>query len=345
MGKKPMGVIQTRLTTIDMEENKIEIYRSADGKVELNVKLEKDTVWLTQNQMAELFGVDRTSIVRHIRNIYKAEELDEISTCAKNAQVRFEGSRKIVRDIPFYNLDMVISVGYRVNSKNATSFRKWATSILKQYLIKGYVVNQRRLDHYEDLKNVVQLMSRAIILQQSVTNGEYEGLFNVISDYVYALDTLDKYDFQSLNIEQTTKEEPFRATYGNAMEAIEALKEKFGASKWFANEKDDSFKSSIGQIYQTFGGEELYPSIEEKAAMLLYLVVKNHSFSDGNKRIAAMLFLWFMEKNGILYGQDGHKRIADNTLVALTLMIAESRTEEKDVMVKVVVNLINKENR
>ena len=147
MGKKPMGVIQTRLTTIDMEENKIEIYRSADGKVELNVKLEKDTVWLTQNQMAELFGVDRTSIVRHIRNIYKAEELDEISTCAKNAQVRFEGSRKIVRDIPFYNLDMVISVGYRVNSKNATSFRKWATSILKQYLIKGHVVNQRRLDH------------------------------------------------------------------------------------------------------------------------------------------------------------------------------------------------------
>ena len=142
-----MGIIQTRLTTIDMEENKIEIYRSADGKVELNVKLEKDTVWLTQNQMAELFGVDRTSIVRHIRNIYKAEELDEISICAKNAQVRFEGSRKIVRDIPFYNLDMVISVGYRVNSKNATSFRKWATSILKQYLIKGYVVNQRRLDH------------------------------------------------------------------------------------------------------------------------------------------------------------------------------------------------------
>lgn len=340
-----MDVIQTRLTTIDMEENKIEIYRSADGKVELNVKLEKDTVWLTQNQMAELFGVDRTSIVRHIRNIYKAEELDESSTCAKNAQVRFEGGRKIVREIPFYNLDMVISVGYRVNSKNATSFRKWATSILKQYLIKGYVVNQRRLDHYKDLKNVVQLMSRAIILQQSVTNGEYEGLFNVISDYVYALDTLDKYDYQSLNIEQTTKGEPFRATYDNAMEAIEALKEKFGASKWFANEKDDSFKSSIGQIYQTFGREELYPSIEEKAAMLLYLVLKNHSFSDGNKRIAAMLFLWFMEKNGILYGQDGHKRIADNTLVALTLMIAESHTEEKDVMVKVVVNLINKENR
>lgn len=240
---------------------------------------------------------------------------------------------------------MVISVGYRVNSKNATAFRKWATNILKQYLIKGYAINQKRLDHYNDLKSVVNLMSRAIALQQKVSKGEYEGLFSVISDYVYALDTLDRYDYQSLGIGQTTKEEPFRATYENAMEAINALKRKFGSSQWFANEKDDSFKSSIGQIYQTFGGEDLYPSVEEKAAMLLYLVVKNHSFSDGNKRIAAMLFLWFMEKNGILYGEDGHKRIADNTLVALTLMIAESRTEEMDVMVKVVVNLINKENR
>ena len=328
-----------------MEKNQIEIYRSADGNIELNVKLENDTVWLTQSQMAELFAVDRTSVVRHIKNIYATQELDEASTCAKNAQVRLEGSRRIIRDISFYNLDMVISVGYRVNSKNATSFRKWATSILKQYLIKGYAINQKRLDHYDDLKNVVNLMSRAITLQQKVTTGEYEGLFNVISDYVYALDTLNRYDYQSLGISQTTHEEPFHATYENAMEAINALKEKFGGSQWFANEKDDSFKSSIGQIYQTFGGEDLYPSVEEKAAMLLYLVVKNHSFSDGNKRIAAMLFLWFMENNGILYGDDGHKRIADNTLVALTLMIAESRTEEKNVMVKVVVNLINKDNR
>lgn len=328
-----------------MEGNQIEIYRSADGSVELNVKLENDTVWLTQSQMAELFGVDRTSIVRHVRNIYKVQELDESSTCAKNAQVRMEGDREIVREIPYYNLDMVISVGYRVNSKNATSFRRWATAILRQYLIRGYAVNQKRLDHYDDLKSVVQLMSRAITLQQKVTTGEYEGLFRVIGDYVYALDTLDRYDYQSLAIRRTTREEPFRATYENAMDAISALKEKFGGSQWFANEKDDSFKSSIGQIYQTFGGEDLYSSVEEKAAMLLYLVVKNHSFSDGNKRIAAMLFLWFMEKNGILYAEDGHKRIADNTLVALTLMIAESRVEEKDVMVKVVVNLINKENQ
>ena len=326
--------------------NSIEIYSSQDGSIQLNVKLENDTVWLTQSQMAELFGVDRTSIVRHIRNIYKSEELDQNSTCAKNAQVRTEGHRSILREIPYYNLDMIISVGYRVNSKNATSFRRWATSVLKQYLIKGYAINQQiKLDRYNELKDVVRLMSRTVGLQEKVTSEEYGGLFNVISDYVYALDTLDHYDYQSLSIQKTTKEEQFRATYENAMEAINALKEKFGGSQWFANEKDDSFKSSIGQIYQTFGGEDLYPSVEEKAAMLLYLVVKNHSFSDGNKRIAAMLFLWFLNNNHVLYAEDGHKRIADNTLVALTLMIAESRTEEKDVMVKVVVNLINKENQ
>ena len=326
--------------------NAIEIYCSQDGSIQLNVKLENDTVWLTQSQMAELFGVDRTSIVRHIRNIYKSEELDQNSTCAKNAQVRTEGHRSILREIPYYNLDMIISVGYRVNSKNATSFRRWATSVLKQYLIKGYVINQQiKLDRYNELKDVVRLMSRTVGLQDRVTSEEYGGLFNVISDYVYALDTLDHYDYQSLSIQKTTKEEPFRATYENAMEAINVLKDKFGGSQWFANEKDDSFKSSIGQIYQTFGGEDLYPSVEEKAAMLLYLVVKNHSFSDGNKRIAAMLFLWFLNNNHVLYAEDGHKRIADNTLVALTLMIAESRTEEKDVMVKVVVNLINKENQ
>ena len=326
--------------------NSIEIYSSQDGSIQLKVKLENDTVWLTQSQMAELFGVDRTSIVRHIRNIYKSEELDQNSTCAKNAQVRTEGHRSILREIPYYNLDMIISVGYRVNSKNATSFRRWATSVLKQYLIKGYAINQQiKLDRYNELKDVVRLMSRTVGLQEKVTSEEYGGLFNVISDYVYALDTLDHYDYQSLSIQKTTKEESFRATYDNAMEAISALKEKFGGSQWFANEKDESFKSSIGQIYQTFGGEDLYPSVEEKAAMLLYLVVKNHSFSDGNKRIAAMLFLWFLNNNHVLYAEDGHKRIADNTLVALTLMIAESRTEEKDVMLKVVVNLINKENQ
>ena len=336
-----------------MEENRVVanngssviLYKTDDGNTRLEVKLEKDTVWLTQSQMGELFGVDRTSILRHIRNIYKSEELEESSTCAKTAQVRIEGNRRIQRDIPYYNLDVIISVGYRVNSRKATCFRRWASSILKQYLISGYAIDQRRIDHYDDLKEVVRLMSRTLTLQNDISDGEYAGLFNVITDYVYALDTLDRYDYQTLDIEKITKSESFRATYENAMDAINVLKLKFGGSQWFANEKDDSFKSSIGQIYQTFGGEDLYPSVEEKAAMLLYLVVKNHSFSDGNKRIAAMLFLWFMEKNGILYSADGRKRIADNTLVALTLMIAESRTEEKDVMLKVVVNLINGDNQ
>lgn len=267
--------------------------------------------------------------------------------CAKNAQAKKYGRRENfvqISETTYYNLDVIISVGYRVKSVNGTKFRIWATALIKQYLIKGYAIDRRRLDHYDELKDVVRLMSRAITLQDKVSEGEYSGLFCVIADYVYALDTLDRYDYQSLRIEKTTRDEPFRATYDNAMRAINALKEKFGGSRWFAHEKDDSFKSSIGQIYQTFGGEDLYPSVEEKAAMLLYLVVKNHSFSDGNKRIAAILFLWFMEKNGILYSADGRKRIADNTLVALTLMIAESRTDEKDVMVKVVVNLINKDN-
>lgn len=324
--------------------NSIEIYRSQDGSVQLNVKLENETVWLTQSQMAELFGRDRTVITRHINNCYKEGELDRHTTCAKFAHMGKDQDQTY--ETTMYNLDVIISVGYRVKSVQGTRFRQWATSVLKQYLIKGYAINQQiKLDRYNELKDVVRLMSRAVGLQDKVTTDEYSGLFNVISDYVYALDTLDQYDYQSLSISKTTKEEPFRATYDNAMEAINALKEKFGGSKWFANEKDDSFKSSIGQIYQTFGGEELYPSVEEKAAMLLYLVVKNHSFSDGNKRIAAMLFLWFLNNNRVLYAEDGHKRIADNTLVALTLMIAESRTEEKDVMVKVVVNLINRENQ
>ena len=250
-----------------------------------------------------------------------------------------------MQDVEYCNLDMIVSVGFRVKSKRGVEFRKWANKILKQYLIKGYVIDQRRLDHYDELKDMVRLMSRAISLQEKVTNDEYSGLLNVVSDYVYALDTLDHYDYQTLGIEKTTEGEAFRATYESAMEAINVLRDKFGGSALFAHEKDESFHSSIGQIYQTFGGEDLYPSVEEKAAMLLYLVVKNHSFSDGNKRIAAMLFLWFLSKNGILYAPDGHKRIADNTLVALTLMIAESRPDEKDVMVKVVVNLINQENQ
>ena len=325
----------------------IVLFTTEDGNTQLEVKLEKDTVWLNREQIAQLYGRDYKTIAKHINNALR-EELEGEPVVAKFATPKKYGRKEgynQMQNIDYYNLDMIISVGYRVKSRNGIVFRKWANNILKQYLIKGYAIDQRRLDHYDELKDVVRLMSRALTLQDKVSEGEYAGLFNVITDYVYALDTLDRYDYQTLGIEKTTKEEPFRATYENAMDAINALKVKFGGSQWFANEKDDSFKSSIGQIYQTFGGEDLYPSVEEKAAMLLYLVVKNHSFTDGNKRIAAMLFLWFMEKNGILYSTDGRKRIADNTLVALTLMIAESRTEEKDVMVKVVVNLINKDNQ
>ncbi len=326
-----------------MNNSSIEIYRSPEGTVELDVKLENETVWLTQEQMSILFGRDRTVITKHINNCYNEGELDKNITCAKFAHVGQDGDQ--VYETQMYNLDVIISVGYRVKSVNGTRFRQWANKILKDYLIKGYTINKNiTAERYNELKDMVRIMSKTISLQSNVSNDEYSGLFNVISDYIYALDILDGYDYQNLTIAKTTNEEPFKITYENAMQAINALKVKFGDSRWFANEKDNSFKSSIGQIYQTFGGKELYASVEEKAAMLLYLVVKNHSFSDGNKRIAAMLFLWFMEKNGILYGPDKEKRIADNTLVALTLMIAESRTEEMSIMVKVVVNLINMEN-
>ena len=328
-----------------MEENKIVIYQTEDGQTQIDVRLENDTVWLTQAQMAELFETDRTSIVRHINNIYRVDELEREATCAKIAQVQTEGKRQVTRTIPYFNLDMIISVGYRVNSKRGIKFRQWANRVLKDYLVKGYAINERiRKEQIGELRQLVQMVGRTIQNQDVADTSESQDLLNVVVDYTYALDTLDNYDYERLSIQKTTKEEPFHATYENAMEAIEGLREKFGGSSLFGNEKDDSFKSSIGQIYQTFGGEELYPSVEEKAAMLLYLVTKNHSFSDGNKRIAATLFLWFLNNNHVLYRPDGSKRIADNTLVALTLMIAESRTEEKDVMVKVVVNLINQQN-
>ena len=328
-----------------MEENKIVIYQTDDGQTQIDVRLENETVWLSQAQMAELFQTDRTSILRHINNIYRVDELDRESTCAKIAQVQTEGKRQVRRTIPYYNLDMIISVGYRVNSKRGIRFRQWANNILKQYLIKGYAISERiRHEQVGELRQLVGMLGRTIQSQPLLTTNESQALFDVVTDYTYALDTLDNYDYQRLTIEKTTQKERFHATYENAMNEISALRDKFGDSGLFGNEKDDSFKSSIGQIYQTFGGEELYPSVEEKAAMLLYLVTKNHSFSDGNKRIAATLFLWFLNNNGILYRADGSKRIADNTLVALTLMIAESRTEEKDVMVKVVVSLINQNN-
>lgn len=323
--------------------DKIVIYRTSDGQTSVSVRMDGDTVWLSQAQMAELFQKDRTVIGRHISNIYKEHELERETTCANFAHMGKEADQTYQTTL--YNLDVVISVGYRVKSQRGTQFRIWANKVLKDYLVKGYAVNKALTEQrYSELKQLVAVLGRTVKSQEALTSKDALDLIEVVSNYTYALDILDRYDYQQLSIEQTTSEEKFHATYEGAMNVIRELKAKFGGSKWFANEKDDSFKSSIGQIYQTFDGHDLYPSVEEKAAMLLYLVTKNHSFTDGNKRIAATLFLWFMAENGILYNPDGTKRIADNTLVALTLMIAESRAEEKDTMVKVLVNLINRNN-
>lgn len=291
--------------------------------------------------MVMLFDRNQSVISRHIHNIFNEGELDANSVYAKFAYTATDGKTYLVEH---FNLDVIISVGYRVKSQRGTQFRIWANKILKEYIIKGYAVNERMIfKQYKELKQTVKLLAN-VVQNKVLSTDEATGLLRVITDYTYALDTLDKYDYQQLSVEETTEEEKFQATYENAIDAIRQLKNKFDSSNLFANEKDQSFKSSISTIYQTFGGEELYPSIEEKAAMLLYLVVKNHSFSDGNKRIAAFLFLWFLEKNGILYKENGLRLIENNALVALTLMIAESRTEEKDIMVKVVVNLINRNN-
>lgn len=327
--------------------DKIAIYRSADGETQLEVKIDKEMVWLNVSQMAELFGRDSKTIRKHIDNAIREELAGEV-VVAKFATTTQHGAmtgKTQTHDVSFYNLDVIISVGYRVKSQKGVEFRMWANKVLKDYLVKGYAVNKALTEQrYSELKQLVAVLERTVKSQETLTSKDALDLIEVVSNYTYALDILDRYDYQQLSIEQTTSEEKFHATYEGAMNVIRELKTKFGGSKWFANEKDESFKSSIGQIYQTFDGHDLYPSVEEKAAMLLYLVTKNHSFTDGNKRIAATLFLWFMAENGILYNPDGTKRIADNTLVALTLMIAESRTEEKDTMVKVLVNLINRNN-
>lgn len=324
---------------METNNSQLVIYKAPDGTMSIDVTVQNETVWLSQGQMAELFGKDQSVIARHISNVFKEGELEKES----NMQILHNTLSKF-KPTQVYSLDVIISVGYRVKSKRGTQFRIWANQILKQYLLQGYAINERvAAQKYDELSQLVKVLGRTIQNQEKLTE-DSRSLLDVVVDYTYALDTLDRYDYQELKIEDTTGKEAFHATYENAMEVIRELHEKFGGSTLFGNEKDDSFKSSIGQIYQTFGGVDLYPSVEEKAAMLLYLVTKNHSFSDGNKRIAATLFLWFLNGNGILYNEDGIKRIADNTLVALTLMIAESRTEEKDTMVKVIVNLINKNN-
>lgn len=321
-------------------DNKIVIYQTEDGRTQLDVKLENETVWLTQAQMTELFQTTKQNISLHINNIFKEGELDSKATVKEYLTVQHEGKRTVRRKVKYYDLDVIISVGYRVKSIRGTRFRQWATSVLRDYLIKGYAINQRiREENYQQMLQLVRSMARTVKLQD-LSKEVRNALLDVVVDYTFALDRLDDYDYQRLSIPESSTEEKFHATYEGAMNVLAELREKFGGSGLFANEKDDSFKSSIGQIYQTFGGQDLYPTVEEKAAMLLYLVTKNHSFSDGNKRIAATLFLWFMNENGILYDDMHNKRIDDTTLVALTLLIAESRPEEKDTMIKVVVNLI-----
>ena len=325
----------------------IVIYKASDGKTQLDVKLEEETVWLNLNQISLLLQKDKSVISRHINNIYKESELDKNSTVANFATVQKEGNRLINREIEYYNLDVIISVGYRVKSKRGTQFRIWANSVLKDYLVKGFALNEKRLkeqsEKIKEIERTLEIFSN-VVEHYQLNRDEFSGILKVVTDYTRALDLLDDYDNQRLKINRTNKDEIFKIDYDSAKMIIKKLKEKFGGSSLFGKEKDQSFKGTVGTIYQTFEKKQLYPSIEEKAAHLLYFTIKNHSFIDGNKRIAAALFLWFLEMNNYLYGKNDRKRIADNALVALCLLIAESNPKEKDVIVKVVVNLINKSN-
>ncbi len=302
-------------------KGEIVIYQTEDGQTSLEVNLVEDTVWLDTHQMADLFQRDRTVVVRHIRNIYKTGELLPDSTCAKIAQVAKDGKKRVM---DFYSLDMIISVGYRVNSLRGTQFRIWANKILKDYLVKGYILNEKKLqsqiEKYEALKQSINLIDN-IIDRKLLSTPESEGLLKVIGDFSYALDTLDRYDYGKLELAHISDQAVKRISYEEAKDAIKIMQGRLSDSNLFGHEK-----------------------IEEKAAHLLYFIVKDHSFVDGNKRIAAAIFTWFLERNDFLYKSDGTKRIADNALVALTLMIAMSDPKEKDVITKIIVNLINKDN-
>lgn len=332
-------------------ENQIEIYKSSDNAIELQVSLDKDTVWLTQKQMAELFGRNRVAITQHIGNIFKEEELNEQQVCKDFLHTTQHGAitgKTQIKTTKFYNLDVIISVGYRVKSKQGTQFRQWATQRLKDYLVQGFAINEKRLQEatskFQDLNNAVKLAAKAGNIEV-LTTSEAKGILGVIEQYAYALETLDKYDHQNLTIETLTEPTKIqRLTYENAITQIRIWRDFQKAGNLFGNEKDQSFQSSLETIYQTFDATDLYPTLEEKAANLLYFVVKNHSFSDGNKRIAAGLFVYFLSINRKLLNEFGTKRIGDNALVAITIMIAESKSEEKDIMVKLVVNLINSNN-
>ena len=304
--------------------NEIVLFETQDKEIKLSVPVDQETVWLNRNQMAELFERDVKTIGKHINNALK-EELDD-STIAKFATVHNEGKREVERNIEYYSLDMIISVGYRVKSKRGVEFRKWANSVLKQYILQGYAINNSRITQ---LGEVIKIMKRT---QNSLDSKQ---VLSVIEKYSTALDLLDAYDHQNME-RPKGNEAAYILTYEECMEVISSM--RFGdESELFGKEKDDSFKGSIGNIYQSFGGEDVYPTLEEKAAHLLYFVTKNHSFLDGNKRIAATMFLYFLDKNGVLF-KNGEKMIEDHTLVALTIMIAESKPDEMEMMITVIMN-------
>ena len=311
-----------------MQSNDIVLFETNDDKIVLPVRMTGDTVWLNRSQMAELFERDIKTIGKHINNALR-EEVD-YSTVAKFATVQEEGGRRVSRDIEYYNLDMIISVGYRVKSNRGVEFRKWANHILRQYIFSGYALNERRL---KQLGEIVRLMRRT---QDSLDSKQ---ILTVIERYSTALNLLDAYDHQTMQRPKGT-DSVYVLTYEECRKVIDQM--RFGdESELFGREKDDSFRGSIGNIYQSFDGQEIYPSFEEKAANLLYLVTKNHSFFDGNKRIAATMFLYFLDRNGMLYDDIGDKTLDDYTLVALTIMIAESRPEEKEMMISVIMNCIS----
>ncbi len=318
------------------KQTDIILYRSNDGTVKLDVQLEKETIWLTQKAMAQLFEKDTDTIGLHVRNVFKAGELDESATTEESSVVQKEGNRRVTRKIRFYNLDVIISVGYRVNSKRGTEFRIWATNVLKQHLVKGFSVNEKRLRALNQTLRLAADISRRKLL----SGDEATALLQTVSEYSYALDLLDDYDHQRIAIRKTSRRKAKPVTHDEVLRLIDQMRITFGDSAVFGREKDQSLHSSINAVMQGFGGQDVYPSVEEKAANLLYFLVKNHSFVDGNKRIAAAVFLRFGEKNGLIYDKDGYKRIADNALVAMTLMIAESKPTEKDVITAMLTNLI-----
>ena len=315
-------------------KNEILLFENQDVKLEVNMK--DDSVWLTQGQMAELFNTSRTNIIEHISNIYSDEELDKNSTCQDFRQVRKEGKRTVTRTIPFYNLDMIISVGYRVNSKQGIIFRKWATSILKDYMIKGYAVNQKRLEYLEKTVKLIDIAGRIDI---NLKGNEAQEIIKVINNYSNALNLLDDYDHKRIIKPNGTINEN-KINYEDCMNIVNKL--KFSSdSDLFALERDNGVEAIIFDIYQTFDGKDLYSSIEEKVANFLYLIIKNHVFIDGNKRIAATLFIYFLEFYNLLY-KDGKQVIDNNTLVAITLLIAQSNPKEKEILVDLVMNFLSR---